>query len=88
MRFIFSILLLFICIFKHSAQLTDTNLIVKHLTEITKTKGYRHLMNVDLLNKTANYISNDFKKYADTVYFQEYTVVTCNSGPIFNHIRT
>ncbi len=82
MRFIFSILLLFICIFKHSAQLTDTNLIVKHLTEITKTKGYRHFLNVDLLNKTANYISNDFKKYADTVYFQEYTV----NGLIYKNV--
>lgn len=74
MRILLSILLLFILVFNYSAQSSDTNLIVRHLTEITKTKGFRHFLNVDLLNKTADYISNDFKKYADTVYFQEYQV--------------
>ncbi|MEY3235958.1 MAG: hypothetical protein RI883_59 [Bacteroidota bacterium] len=74
MRVLLSILLFFILVFNYYAQSSDTNLIVRHLTEITKTKGYRHFLNVDLLNETADYISIDFKKYADTVYFQEYKV--------------
>jgi Zn-dependent M28 family amino/carboxypeptidase len=50
----------------------DTVLIKNHLTAITKTKGYRHFMNVDLLNKVANYIHSNFEQYADTTYFQEF----------------
>ncbi len=74
MRFLLSILLLLSFNFNNSAQSTDTNLIIHHLTEITKTKGFRNFLNVDLLNKTADYISKEFEKYADTVYFQEYQV--------------
>ena len=53
---------------------SDTNLIKLHLRNITKTKGYRHFMNVDLLNRTADYIMEDFGKYADTTFFQEFQV--------------
>jgi acetylornithine deacetylase/succinyl-diaminopimelate desuccinylase-like protein len=53
---------------------SDTNLIKMHLLNITKTKGYRHFMNTELLNKTADYILNDLAKYADTVFFQEFQV--------------
>jgi len=56
------------------AQSSDTTLIKNHLVEITKTKGFRMFSNPNLLNKTANYISDNFKKYADTTYFQEYKV--------------
>lgn len=50
----------------------DTVLIKEHLTEITKTKGYRHFMNVDLLNKVAAYIHSNFEQYADTTYYQKF----------------
>jgi Zn-dependent M28 family amino/carboxypeptidase len=53
---------------------SDTSLIKSHLEQLTKTKGYRHFMNVELLNKTADFIASEFKKYADTTYFQEYQV--------------
>jgi hypothetical protein len=53
---------------------SDTNLIKGHLKNITKTKGYRHFMNSDLLNKTADYILKDFEKYADTAFFQDFQV--------------
>ena len=53
---------------------SDTNLIKMHLRNITKTKGYRHFMNLELLNRTADYILDDLSKYADTSYFQEFQV--------------
>lgn len=71
-----------------NSQYSDTVLIKKHLTEITKTKGFRQFMNVDLLNKTAKYIFAEFDKYSDTTYYQEYKVneltyknVICSFGP-------
>lgn len=71
-----------------TSQYSDTVLIKKHLTEITKTKGFRQFMNVELLNKTAKYIFTDFDKYSDTTYYQEYKVngltyknVICSFGP-------
>lgn len=76
------------CAFQLISQNSDTNWIKSHLTEITKTKGYRQFTNVDLLNKTAEYIFSDFSKYADTNYYQEFKVngltyrnVICSFGP-------
>jgi hypothetical protein len=51
---------------------SDSLLIVKHLTAITKTDGYRNYQNIPLLNRTADYIYAIFQQYADTVYFQPY----------------
>jgi len=53
---------------------TDTAIVRKHLVNITKIKSYRNFANIEFLNQTADYIYNEFKQYADTVYFQEYTV--------------
>jgi Zn-dependent M28 family amino/carboxypeptidase len=53
---------------------SDTTLIKSHLEQLTKTKGYRHFMNVELLNKTADFIASEFNKHADSTYFQEYQV--------------
>ncbi|GAA4312254.1 M28 family peptidase [Mucilaginibacter gynuensis] len=55
-------------------QLTDTVLIRSHLTTITKTGNYRTYKNLDELNKTAAYIKNEFAKFTDSVFVQEYTV--------------
>jgi hypothetical protein len=52
----------------------DSLLIQKHLTIITKTKLARNYKNVRELNYVANYIIEEFKKYADTSYFQTYEV--------------
>lgn len=59
---------------QNSRAQSDTTLIKSHLEQLTKTKGYRHFMNVELLNKTADFIASEFKKHADTTYFQEYQV--------------
>lgn len=61
----------FIC----TAQtVSDTLLIKKHLTNITKTDMYRNFQNVEQLNEIANYISDHFKQYSESVKFQEYKV--------------
>lgn len=82
MRKIKSILFFLSLSFNLFGQQSDTLRIEKHLTAITKTKDYRHFKNVDQLNKTAAYIYNNFKEYADTTYFQEYEV----NGEIFKNV--
>jgi len=53
---------------------SDTLLIKKHLHTITKTYKNRNYKNLKALNQVANYISETFNKYTDTVSYQEYTV--------------
>lgn len=53
---------------------TDTALIKAHLKAITKTDGFRTHDNIQLLNKTADYIFNVFDRSSDTTYFQEFIV--------------
>ncbi|MES2656545.1 MAG: M28 family peptidase [Bacteroidota bacterium] len=53
---------------------SDTTIIKNHLALITKTDGYRTYDNIDLLNKTANYIQSVFNQYSDSVSFQTYQV--------------
>jgi hypothetical protein len=66
----------------------DTALIRNHLKVITKTDGFRHHGNTDLLDKTATYIFRHFKTYADSSYYQDfqarglhYRNVICEFGP-------
>lgn len=68
------LLILLLIVAQNATAQSDTLLIKSHLEQLTKTKGYRHFMNVELLNKTADFIASEFKKYADTAYFQEYQV--------------
>lgn len=70
---------------------SDTILIKKHLKVITKTDGFRNHENIPLLNKTAKYIYSEFRKYADTTYYQSYEVkgktyknVICRFGSKIN----
>jgi len=53
---------------------SDTELIKEHLTSITKTEGYRNFEDTATLNKVANYIHLQFSKYADTTFYQTYTI--------------
>lgn len=53
---------------------SDTTLIKTHLHAITKTVGFRHYRNLELLNQTADYLHRHFALYADTVYRQTYWV--------------
>ena len=53
---------------------TDTLSIRAHLNNIINTEKARNYRNIESLNYVADYIFNDFKKYADTVYFQPYKI--------------
>lgn len=57
-----------------SANAIDTLSIRNHLNNIINTEKPRNHRNLESLNFVADYIFNDFEKYADTVYFQPYTV--------------
>ena len=57
---------------------SDTERIQKHLTAITKTKGFRNFEDTVTLNKVADYIFTEFSQYADTTYYQTYTVDNIN----------
>ena len=73
----------------YAQTFSDTNLIKKHLTTITKTVKPRNYNNEATLNKVADYIHTEFSKYADTTYFQpflaenriEFKNVVCSFGP-------
>jgi len=62
--------------------ITDITLLKKHLTNITKTAGYRNPENLTQLNAIANYIKADFLKYSTKVSFQEYKV----NGKIYKNV--
>ena len=53
---------------------SDSLLIEKHLNRITKTDIPRNYKNIMTLNNAAQYIFDEFDKYADTTYFQSYEV--------------
>jgi len=70
-----SILIAFLFFSQQShAQFADTALVKQHLLHIIGKTGYRNHANLTALNNTADYIFSTFKKYADTVYIQEFTV--------------
>ncbi len=64
------------------AEKSDTNFIKAHLTAITKTKGFRTHQNLEQLNKTAAYIKKHFTQFADSVYYQPYTV----DGKVYKNV--
>ena len=65
-------LLFFLLVFEKVFSFSDTSVIKSHLTKITKTIGYRTYNNVELLDKTADYIESVFKLYSDSVTIQNY----------------
>jgi hypothetical protein len=68
---IFTTLVLFLH-FHTIAQKADTVIISNHLEQVLATEGYRNYKDTAVLNQVANYIYNDFSKYADTTFFQYY----------------
>ena len=56
------------------ASVIDTNSIITHLKAIINTNKPRNHKHIETLNYVANYILSDFKKHADTVYYQPYQV--------------
>jgi hypothetical protein len=65
-----------------ASALSDTVIIKKHLTAITKTVKFRTHTNIDQLNKTADYIKSVFSQYSDSVSFQEFPV----NGKIYKNV--
>lgn len=66
---------------------SDTALIKEHMYRLTKTEQYRQYRNVKQLDLTADYILQQFSKYSDSVFLQEYQVgdrtysnVVCSFG--------
>tara|TARA_Y100000589_G_scaffold187124_1_gene177215 strand:- start:62424 stop:62912 length:489 start_codon:yes stop_codon:yes gene_type:complete len=69
------------------ANNVDTLSIKQHLNKIINTEKPRNYKNIETLNFVADYIFNEFSKYADTVYYQyfivnnkEYKNVICRFG--------
>ena len=52
----------------------DTSRILNDLKQLTGTQSFRHFMNPKTLDSVATYIYDQLKTYADTVYYQEFTV--------------
>jgi len=65
-----------VCVFVTGlrAGQTDTISIKTHLYKIINTVKPRNHKNIESLNYVADYIFNDFNKYADSVYYQSYIV--------------
>ncbi len=61
---------------------TDTVLLKKHLTFLTKEIGIRNFQNLPALNQAADYIKTTLLQYADTVYEQPYEL----KGKIYRNI--
>lgn len=58
------------------AEGADTVKIAEHLTYITKSDTARNYVNVERLDNVAEYIFNEFSKYADTTYYQSFRLGT------------
>jgi hypothetical protein len=80
--FLVIVFTLFIPIYSFASEGSDTVLIKKHLTALTKTNGFRNYQNIDLLNKTATYIQSVFIQYSDSVRIQEYVV----DGKVYKNV--
>lgn len=81
MKYFFLLLAYTIFIGRLSAQ-SDTTLIKKHLSAITKTGKFRTHNNTDQLDKTADYIKSVLLQYTDSVSFQEFAV----HGKIYKNV--
>lgn len=68
-----TVLLVLVTIYCDAASLSDTIIIKSHLTFLTKTEKSRNHINIDQLNKTADYIKSVFIQFSDSVFTQEYT---------------
>lgn len=61
---------------------SDTTIIKSHLKAITKSEGYRNHQNIQELNRVADYIHQVFNQYADSAWFQEYSV----NGKVYKNV--
>lgn len=52
----------------------DSVQVKQHLLALTQTPKFRNHKNIDQLNAVADYIHQTFMAYADSAWFQEYTV--------------
>ncbi len=52
----------------------DSTNLYRHLAKITQQEGYRNYRDTITLNATADYIKQEFDRWADTTFYQEYQV--------------
>ena len=84
MKHLLSCCLLFFCFLTcaYAQAGADTLLLKKHLHELTKQEGYRNYRDLKTLNAAADYIKQEFAQWADTTFFQEYTV----GGQVYKNV--
>ena len=80
--YILVVLCFAVSVFCKAEALSDTTLIKKHLTVLTKTNQFRTHDNVAQLNETADYIRSVFEQFADSVSIQEYEA----NGQIYKNV--
>jgi hypothetical protein len=68
------LLVLACCVFLNARAQTDTTQLRQHVSELINTKDFRHFMNTPALNEVAEYIFNEFKQSADSVFFQTFQI--------------
>jgi len=61
-------------LFSNFNDFSSTEIIKSHLIKLTKSEKYRNHLNIDQLNKTADFIKSVFKQYTDCIFVQEYFV--------------
>lgn len=74
MRFIYFIIILGWSFGVKAQKQSDSILVKQHLLHITEEIGVRNHLNLEALNATADYIMEDFIKYADSVSVQKFYV--------------
>lgn len=73
MRVLFATILAFFSALLCSAQ-TDSAVLSKHLRAVVNTAGFRNYTNTAALDSVAAYIKSVMALYADTTFYQPYTV--------------
>lgn len=76
------LLIVLIVLGQWSFSQSDTIRIKQHLNSIIETPQPRNYINLKSLNQVADYIHQSFSLYADSVYFQEYSV----NGEIYKNV--
>src|SRR5687767_8793671 len=88
MKLFATVLLMFSGLFVQAKSFSDTLLIRQHLITLTKTPGFRNDQDLKTLNRAAEYVKTEFRKYAKYVSVQYYEVegqtyqnIICSFGP-------
>ena len=81
-KYLATLFFLFVTSYCYASTISDTTIIKKHLTVLTKTGNFRTHTNIEQLDATADYIKTVFTQFADSVFIQEYTV----NGQVYKNV--